>query len=115
MAETSLRSGLQALLAWLTPGVLLTAPIWMTVGGLGLALGLLGPLGILFFKPGDNLVPRLILVVLVSSPTIVGLIAVMWKWSRLGARGRILCVVGLSVLWHGIGAGLWTLILGSLN
>ena len=46
---------------------------------------------------------------------IVGLFVVIWKWSSLAARGRVLSIVLLSVLWHGIGAALWLLILNGLN
>lgn len=103
------------LVVWLVAGVLLTAPMWTALGARGLALGLLGPLGMLLFKPGEQLSSKLVLVLLLSSPTIAGLSVVMWKWSSLGVKGRYLCIVGLSLVWHAIGAGLWLFLLSGFN
>ena len=41
MVEARRGVGLQAILAWSVTGLLVTAPIWLTVGVRGLALGLL--------------------------------------------------------------------------
>lgn len=115
MVEARRGVGLQAILAWSVTGLLVTAPIWLTVGVRGLALGLLGPSGVLLFKPGEQFGSKLLVALLLSLPTIVGLFVVIWKWSKLAARGRALSIVLLSVLWHGIGAALWLLILNGLN
>ena len=105
----------QASLIWLSTGVLVTAPSWLVMGIGGLVLGLFGPLGVLAFKPGENVAGKLAVAALLASPALLGAAVLARKWSRLGPWGRGLWIVGLSLLWHAPGAIVWGLILRGLN
>jgi len=106
---------LRGLLIWLATAIVVTAPLWLTLGASGLLFGGLGPFGILLFKPGDQVLGKLLVATLASLPTAVG-VAVAWRrWSKLSSRSRVLLTIGLSALWHGPGALLWLTILRGLN
>ena len=102
-------------MTWLITGIVATAPLWLVLGFTGLLLGLLGPFAILLFKPGENVLGKLALAILVASPTAIGLSLLVWKWSQLSAKWRVLSIIGLSALWHAPGALLWLMILTGLN
>lgn len=116
MTKTPLKKEiLRVFLIWLATGIAVTAPLWLALGASGLLLGGLGPFGILLFKPGDQVLGKLLVATLASLPTAVGVAVVTSKWSKLSSRSRVLLTIGLSALWHGPGALLWRLILGGLN
>jgi len=102
-------------LVWLTTGAVVTAPVWLVMGVWGFLIGLLGPFGILLFKPGENVLDKLILAALMSLPTAIGAAVVTWRWLGMSTRSRTLSVIVLSTLWHGITAALWRLILTGFN
>jgi hypothetical protein len=106
---------LTASAAWVLTGVAVLAPLWLVAGALWLAIGALGPLGVLAFKPGEQSTTKLIFAILISSPTVVGLAFVMWKWTSMRRWVRPLAVMGVSFVWHAIGLGLWLMIVGGLN
>jgi hypothetical protein len=89
--------------------------MWLLMGFAGVWLGGLGPLGVLAFKPGENLLGKRALTLLVASPIAAVVALVMTRWSRMSERGRIFSVVGLSALWHAPGVVLWRVIPGGLN
>lgn len=104
-----------ALAAWVLTGVAVLAPLWLEAGASWLAIGALGPLGVLAFKPGEPSTNKLIFAILVSSPTIAGFAVVMWRWTSMKWWVRPLAVMGLSFVWHAIGLGLWLMVIGGLN
>ena len=115
MTVTGRSVRVRAVLVWIATGVVVTAPIWLIAGVRSVPLVLLGPVGILLFKLGDQMLSKLVVVALMSSPTVVGITVAMRKWSGLSTSARMLCIIGLSTLWHGIATGLWLLILAGFN
>jgi len=106
---------LLVLLIWSTTGIVVTTPLWMVLGARGLLLGWLGPFGVLLFKPGDQVLGKLGVATLIASPTAVGVVVAIWKWSKMTTRRRVLSTIGLSALGHGPGAALWWMLLEGLN
>ena len=102
-------------LIWLAAAGAVTAPLWLSMGVPGLGMGLLGPLGLLLFKPGENLSGKLVVATLAALPVGVAVAVAMRTWNRMSASAQILSVIGLSVLWHAPGVVLWVVILGGLN
>jgi hypothetical protein len=110
-----IRDGFEAVAAWVLVGLLITSPLWLGLGGEWLAIGAMGPLGLMAYKPGQLTVEKLTLVGILSLPTVIGLAVLMWKWTSLNRLVRPLAVAGLSLVWHGVSLVLWMMIAGGLN
>ncbi len=102
-------------LLWLAAGIVVTAPLWLTLGVPGLVLGLLGPPGMLVFKPGQGMPGKLALVAVVMLPVAAGVVAAARRWAGLDWKRRVSWVLGLSGAWHAPAAVLWLLIATGLN
>jgi hypothetical protein len=103
------------IIIWFTTAAVVTAPLWLTLGIPGIGLGIIGPFSIQFYKPGEQPAMKFILATVLILPTFLGLAVVSGRWARLGTLGRILSVVTLSVLWHGVAVGLWWLVITSIH
>lgn len=104
-----------ALLVWVPTGAVVSAPLWITMGPPGLLLGLMGPLAVLAFKPGQQIGGKVLVAAIIAVPTVVGVVVLGRRWRRLGTRGRILGVMVVSALWHGTGTAILFLILASFH
>jgi len=106
---------LEVVLLWLVTGGIISAPLWLAMGVPGVALGWMGPPGILAFKPGDGMLAKLALAAVGASPVVAGGVLAARRWAGLGRRGRALWVVGLSAVWHLPAAAMRGLIMAGLN
>lgn len=115
MEPTPSRGIAIAIIVWLATAVLVTAPLWMTVGPNGLWLGMLGPSAVLFYKPGQQVASKIVVAMLAACPALIGLAIVAAKWPRLSTRSRFLSIVVLSTLWHGVATGVWWLVMTTVH
>ncbi len=102
-------------LAWLATGLAMSLPLALVGRIEGLFLGLLGPLGILTFKPGENLGGKLVVVALAAAPALIVLLLLWRRGGRVGERGRLVWLAGASALWHGPAIALWMGVFSRLN
>jgi hypothetical protein len=106
---------LTLLSTWIGTGAIFTAPLWLVVRSEFLALGWLGPLGLLAFKPGENLLGKLILLLAAASPPALVLALLRRRWARLSVTDRILYTTAASTLWHAPSSLLWISIVSGMN
>ena len=93
----------------------MTVPLWLVAKPALMLLGLLGPLGLLAYKPGENLVGKLVLVVLAAAPCGAVLLVLRRRAERLGERSRLMGIALASALWHLPAVALWIVIVSGLN
>lgn len=103
------------LVVWFVSGALLMAPAWLRLGPAFLALGLLGPMGLLAFKPSANPGGKLLVAILVALPAVIALAWLRSRWKHLDTRSRLLWTFAASFLWHAPGLALWLMIAASTN
>ena len=100
---------------WLSIGSVITAPVWLVTSVSFLPLTWFGPLSLLAFNPADNVLRKLILAVLLSLPTMVGIGLIARRWHGLSRGKRALLVILLSALWHVPTTLIWVAALSSFN
>lgn len=104
-----------AILAWVPTGAVVSAPLWIAMGPPGLLLGMLGPLAILFFKPGQQVAGKVLVAGMIAVPTMLALAVAIGRWRRMGTRGRVLSIMVASALWHGTATVILFLVLASFH
>jgi hypothetical protein len=102
-------------IAWLAGAAAAGTVLALVMGPAGVLLALGGPISLLAYKPGQGMLGKLALALVLSLPAIAGATILIRRRARIGRAVMLLSVVALSLWWHGMGTVILLVILSSLN